>query len=133
MRTHPVVGAHIVTPIRVLGEAVDVVRFHHERYDGSGYPHGLQGDDIPLSARIFSVVDAFDAITSDRPYRPAREPEVATAEILRCSGTQFDPEIVEAFVILMDEEGDRLLVEHDHRQPPAPVHRPSADAPLAAG
>lgn len=126
MRTHPVVGAHIVTPIRVLGEAVDVVRFHHERYDGSGYPHGLEGEDIPLSARIFSVVDAFDAITSDRPYRPARSSDAAVAEILRCSGTQFDPEVVEAFVLLLDEQGDSILVEHQHS--PAP-----SASPLAAG
>ncbi|MGH2686440.1 MAG: HD-GYP domain-containing protein [Actinomycetota bacterium] len=132
MRTHPVVGAHIVTPIRVLGDAVDVVRFHHERYDGSGYPHGLQAGDIPLSARIFSVVDAFDAITSDRPYRPARDPDAATSEILRCSGSQFDPEIVEAFVLLLDEEGDSILVEHEGHEPLAAVF-PHRDAPLAAG
>ena len=124
MRTHPVVGAHIVTPIRVLGEAVDVVRFHHERFDGSGYPHGLQGEEIPLAARIFSVVDAYDAITSDRPYRPARHREAAVDEILRCSGSQFDPEVVEAFVILLEEEGDSILVEHH------PVHRPIS-APTA--
>jgi HD-GYP domain-containing protein (c-di-GMP phosphodiesterase class II) len=124
MRTHPVVGAHIVTPIRVLGEAVDVVRFHHERYDGSGYPHGLEGEDIPLSARIFSVVDAFDAITSDRPYRPARSTDAAVAEILRCSGSQFDPEVVEAFAVLIEEQGDTILVEH---------HPAAATSPLAAG
>lgn len=121
MRTHPVVGAHIVTPIRMLGDAVDVVRFHHERYDGSGYPHGLQGEDIPLLARIFTVVDAFDAITSDRPYRSGQTPEAAMEEILRCSGSQFDPEVVEAFVVLIEEDGDRLLVEHhpEHRPVPA--------------
>ncbi|MDQ4005065.1 MAG: HD domain-containing protein [Actinomycetota bacterium] len=131
MRTHPVVGAHIVTPIRVLGDAVDVVRFHHERYDGSGYPHGLQGEDIPLSARIFSVADAFDAITSDRPYRSARDADAAKAEILRCSGSQFDPEIVEAFVVLLDEAGDSILVEHGPEHDPLPAQL--RDTPLAAG
>jgi HD-GYP domain-containing protein (c-di-GMP phosphodiesterase class II) len=130
MRTHPVVGAHIVTPIRVLGEAVDVVRFHHERYDGSGYPHGLEGEDIPLSARIFSVVDAFDAITSDRPYRPGRSSDLAVSEILRCSGSQFDPEVVEAFVLLLEEQGDTILVEH---HPTGSRAAASSISPLAAG
>lgn len=122
MRTHPVVGAHIVTPIRVLGDAVDVVRFHHERYDGGGYPHGLKGEEIPLVARIFSVADAFDAITSDRPYRAARSPEDALEEILRCSGMQFDPQVVEAFALLFEENRTLLLPEaHErdaHRHPP---------------
>ena len=133
MRTHPVVGAHIVTPIRVLGDAVDVVRFHHERYDGSGYPHGLQAEEIPLAARIFSVVDAFDAITSDRPYRTGKPADAAVDEILRCSASQFDPEVVEAFVVMMEEDGESLLVEHhpEHRPIPAPRFN---DAPsIAAG
>lgn len=123
MRSHPVVGAHIVTPIRILGDGVDVVRFHHERYDGRGYPSGLAGTDIPLSARIFSVADAFDAMTSDRPYRAARSADRAVEEIRRCSGTQFDPEIVEAFVLLSKTNETLLLPEtheqdeHDHSTP----------------
>ena len=113
MRTHPVVGAEIVSQIRFLGDAVDVIRFHHERFDGSGYPQGLVGREIPLAARIFSVVDAYDAMISDRPYRKARSPEAAISEIARCSGTHFDPEVVEAFLILMAEE--RLPgLAHDH-------------------
>lgn len=103
MRTHPEVGARIVSPIRFLGDAVDVIRFHHERFDGSGYPYGLAGHEIPLAARVFSVADAFDAMTSDRPYRSAMAPEDAVAEVARCSGTQFDPEVVEPFLILADE------------------------------
>jgi ribonuclease P protein subunit RPR2 len=126
MRTHPIVGAHIVTPIRLLGEAVDVVRFHHERYDGGGYPLGLRGNEIPLAARIFSVADAFDAITSDRPYRPARTSDMAIEEMLRCSGTQFDPDVVEAFVALSEQNQTLLLPEaheRDNHQHPPPSPR----------
>jgi response regulator RpfG family c-di-GMP phosphodiesterase len=103
MRTHSTVGAGIVAPIRFLGDAVDVIRFHHERFDGSGYPHGLAGDRIPLSARIFAVVDAFDAMTGDRPYRRAMRPDQAIDEITRCSATQVDPQIVEPFLAVADE------------------------------
>ena len=123
MRTHPVVGAHIVTPIRVLGDAVDVVRFHHERFDGDGYPHGLRGEEIPLAARIFSVVDAFDAMTSDRPYRKARDVAQALEELRRCAGSQFDPDVVEAFVRLSEEDQTLVLPEtHEqdaHHHPPS--------------
>jgi ribonuclease P protein subunit RPR2 len=121
MRTHPIVGAHIVTPIRLLGDAVDVVRFHHERFDGVGYPLGLKGHEIPLAARIFSVADAFDAITSDRPYRSARTSDHAIEEIVRCSGTQFDPDVVEALVALSGEHRTLLLPETpgDHDHPPS--------------
>ena len=102
MRTHPLIGAQIVLPIRVLGDAVDVVRHHHERYDGRGYPDGLRGGDIPLAARIFSVVDAYDAMTSERPYRRARSMQQAIEEIVRCSGSQFDPEVVESFTLVIE-------------------------------
>ena len=127
MRTHPVIGAHIVTPIRLLGSSVDVVRFHHELFDGGGYPHGLKGDAIPLSARIFSIVDAFDAITTDRPYRKAQSTEDAVAEIQRCAGTQFDPELVEAFSLLAEADATLFLPEthdeeaHDHAISTPPV------------
>jgi response regulator RpfG family c-di-GMP phosphodiesterase len=102
MRTHPRVGAEIVSPIGFLREALDVIRHHHEKFDGSGYPDGLAGDDIPLAARIFAVVDAFDAMTTDRPYRRAMTTLQAIEEIARCSGRHFDPEIVEPFLILAD-------------------------------
>jgi ribonuclease P protein subunit RPR2 len=103
MRTHPEVGAQIVRPIPFLAGAVPVILHHHERFDGSGYPDGLRGADIPLEARIFAVADAFDAMTSDRPYREARPPGHALDEIRAGAGTQFDPEVVEVFVALVEQ------------------------------
>jgi HD-GYP domain-containing protein (c-di-GMP phosphodiesterase class II) len=103
MRTHPLIGAQVVGPMRLLGEAEDVVRCHHERFDGTGYPDGLEGEEIPLVARIFSVVDAFDAMTNDRPYRAARPPEAALEELVRCSGTQFDPRVIDVFGPFVEE------------------------------
>jgi HD-GYP domain-containing protein (c-di-GMP phosphodiesterase class II) len=101
MRTHPTIGAEVVAPLEFLGEAVDVIRFHHEKYNGSGYPFGLERSQIPLAARIFSVVDAYDAMTNDRPYRHAMPAEAAVERIRQGAGTQFDPEIVAAFIDLL--------------------------------
>jgi ribonuclease P protein subunit RPR2 len=103
MQTHPVIGTQIVAPMRFLGDAVEVIAHHHEKFDGSGYPRGLKGMDIPLAARIFSIVDAFDAMISDRPYRRAMHVDEAMDEIVRCSGRHFDPDVVEAFLLLMEE------------------------------
>lgn len=112
MRTHPQVGFDLLSQVSFLRPAAEIVLCHHERYDGTGYPRGLKGEEIPAGARIFAVVDAFDAITSARPYRAARSPRQAYDEILRHSGTQFDPEVVEAFsrtyprlLTLFDEAG----------------------------
>jgi putative nucleotidyltransferase with HDIG domain len=98
MKRHPEVGYDMVRNVPFLRGAAQIVNCHHERYDGSGYPRGLKGEEIPLGARIFSVVDAYDAITSHRPYRAARSHEEALAEIQRHTGTQFDPKVVEAFL-----------------------------------
>jgi putative nucleotidyltransferase with HDIG domain len=104
MRTHPTLGVSIVEPMRFLDErAIDVIRFHHERFDGTGYPQGLGGDEIPLAARIFSVVDAFDAMSTDRPYRRALTLDRAVAELIGGSGTQFDPGVVGSFLKIVDE------------------------------
>jgi HD-GYP domain-containing protein (c-di-GMP phosphodiesterase class II) len=105
MQTHPVIGTQIVAPMRFLGEALDVIAHHHEKFDGSGYPRGLKNGDIPLAARIFSIVDAFDAMTTDRPYRRSVPVEAALDEIVRCSGHHFDPDVVEAFLLLMEGAG----------------------------
>jgi ribonuclease P protein subunit RPR2 len=106
MKTHPLIGVQIVAPIAFLGNAVEVIRCHHERWDGRGYPDGLAGEGIPLAARIFSVCDTFDAMTSDRPYRRALPFDSAVEEIDRCGGTQFDPEVVRLFVEMCAELRD---------------------------
>jgi HD-GYP domain-containing protein (c-di-GMP phosphodiesterase class II) len=101
MRYHPILGERIVSRVPYLGGVVrQVVAAHHERWDGNGYPRGLAGERIPLPARIFSVADAFDAMTSDRPYRQALSFFVALGEISSGAGKQFDPEIAEAFISL---------------------------------
>lgn len=98
MRTHPEIGHRILTDVPFMRDAARIVLCHEERFDGKGYPRGLSGDAIPFGARLFSVIDTLDAITSDRPYRPGLPFDSAKAEILRCSGAQFDPKAVEAFL-----------------------------------
>ena len=99
IQLHPIIGLEMLANVTFLqGEGLKVIRSHHERWDGTGYPDGLARDAIPLSARIFAVADALDAITSERPYRRATSWEAAVAEISAQSGRQFDPNIVEAFV-----------------------------------
>lgn len=103
MRRHVELGEQIVARIPYLGGlAQQVIAAHHERWDGTGYPRGLAGEDIPLPARIFAVVDAFDAMTNDRPYRKALAVDEALREIRSGAGTQFDPDVVRAFAALVD-------------------------------
>jgi diguanylate cyclase (GGDEF)-like protein len=98
MQMHPEIGWSMLHQVELLKPAAEIVRAHHEHYDGSGYPRGLSVDDIPLGARILAVVDAFDAITSGRPYRAARPEPEALQEIVRNRGTQFDPRVIDAFL-----------------------------------
>ncbi len=98
MRRHPEIGCWILRGIESLRPACDIVLSHHERFDGKGYPNELRGDQIPLGARIFAVMDALDVMTSDRPYRKAQSYESARAEIRALSGVQFDPEVVRHFL-----------------------------------
>ena len=95
---HPWAGARIVWSHRELRPVVPAVLFHHERFDGGGYPAGRAGEEIPAEARVLAVADAFDAMTSDRPYRLALPPEQALEELERCAGSQFDPEVATAFL-----------------------------------
>jgi len=114
MREHCVRGYQILKKIPFLQDAAEIVYSHQEHFDGSGYPRGLKGEDIVLGARIFAVADALDAITSDRPYRRANTFEAARKEILRCSGTQFDPEVVKVYDGLPDKLWEDLQNEIKH-------------------
>lgn len=98
MQRHPVVGYEILQPVPIREAIKLAVRHHHERWDGKGYPDGLAGSDIPVAARIIAVADTYEALVSDRPYRSARSPDEAIAEVIRCSGSQFDPRVVDAFL-----------------------------------
>ncbi|HKP54965.1 MAG TPA: HD domain-containing phosphohydrolase [Chloroflexia bacterium] len=108
MKGHPELGYRMLKDIDFLKEALTIVRYHHERWNGSGYPKGLKGEQIPLDARIFAVIDAFDAITSDRPYSRARSYEQATEIIIRDSGVLFDPQVVEAFLRVPRDEWQEI-------------------------
>ena len=117
MRTHPEKGYRIVSQIPEMKEAAEIVLSHEERFDGSGYPRGLRGEQICLGARLFAVIDTLDAITSDRPYRKASSFEQARDEIVRMSGTQFDPAAVQAFLAeettLREMVDAKCLLPHD--------------------
>jgi putative nucleotidyltransferase with HDIG domain len=111
MAQHPMIGAQIVRGIEFLIEAVEVVRSHHERWDGRGYPDGLAGEDIPLAARVFAAADVLDALTTDRPYRPASALSVARQMIVAEAGRQFDPSVVKAFSSIDDGTFERIGAE----------------------
>ncbi len=111
MRKHPDIGARILSGIDFLNPAAEIVLAHQERFDGTGYPRKLKGEEIPLGARIFAVADALDAITSDRPYRRGRSFDYAQEEIARYSGTQFDPEVVRHFLTMDEAEWRHLRGE----------------------
>jgi HD-GYP domain-containing protein (c-di-GMP phosphodiesterase class II) len=113
MRRHPMIGYDMLKDVGFLGEALPVIRHHHERWDGGGYPDGLSGEEIPVVARIFAIVDAFDAITSDRTYRRGSTVTEALARIESDAGTHFDHDLVAAFVTMMSlgQTGRRLPME----------------------
>ena len=106
IRQHPTHGYQMLKNVRFLAGAAELVRCHHERYDGTGYPRGLRGEAIPLAARIFAVADTFDAITSVRPYKPARSVADACREIEAHRGTQFDPRAVDALLLFYGRGAD---------------------------
>jgi HD-GYP domain-containing protein (c-di-GMP phosphodiesterase class II) len=118
LQLHTIVGAEIVSRIVDYRLCAAIIRHHHERWDGAGYPDGLSGEDIPIGARIICVADAFDAMTSDRPYRRAMSAEAAIEEVRRNSGSQFDPKVVNAF--------ERVMAVAPRAMPeaiPTPLHR----------
>ncbi len=110
LRQHPAIGVHILQPIRFLAHVREIILQHHERYDGSGYPRGIKGDEMLIEAKILAVADTYDAMTTDRPYRKALSHEVAISEIREHAGTQFDPDIALAFLAMMEQEApaDRI-------------------------
>ena len=106
VKKHPEIGAEIVAPIQKLSEVAPIIRAHQEKYDGSGYPFGLKDEEIPLTARVIAVVDAYCAMTEERVYRPARGKNEAIQELKDCSGAHFDPQVVKAFLKMMKEAGE---------------------------
>lgn len=109
MRIHPIAGVQMIQDVKILEPAFDVIRYHHEKWDGTGYPYGLSGEDIPLPARIFAVADVFDALTADRPYRKRAFTVDEAVEIIRKDrGTHFDPEVADVFLdVVLRLEGVR--------------------------
>lgn len=108
MKQHPANGVDIIKPVESLKSITPMILYHHERYDGKGYPDGLKGQNIPYLARVLTVVDSFDAMTSNRPYNTRKTYQEAIEELKRCSGSQFDPEIAEAFIEVIKENKDNL-------------------------
>jgi PAS domain S-box-containing protein/putative nucleotidyltransferase with HDIG domain len=106
VKKHPEIGAEVVAPIQKLADVAPIIRAHQEKFDGTGYPFGLKGENIPLTARVIAVVDAYCAMTEDRVYRKARGKEEAIEELKACAGTDFDPQVVEAFMQMVKETGE---------------------------
>ena len=103
IKAHPEKSSSILAPIERFSDIIEIVRHHHERWDGKGYPLGLKGEEIPLMARVLCIADSFDSMTADRPYRPAQSREYAIKEFRDCSGTHFDPRLATMFIKLLDE------------------------------
>lgn len=108
MRQHPVYAYNLLSPISYLRGALDIPYCHHEHWDGSGYPRGLRGEQIPLSARIFSVIDVWDALLSDRPYRNAWPPDMVAKHLREIAGTILDPKIVKTFFKMLENDPEKI-------------------------
>jgi putative two-component system response regulator len=105
VREHPAIGARVVQSMRLARQIVPIVRSHHERWDGRGYPDGLKGEEIPIEARIVALVDAYDAMSTERSYRTALPPEVIRTELEQNAGKQFDPDLTALLLRLLEEDG----------------------------
>jgi len=113
IKNHPSIGAHILAPATIFKEIIPIVKHHHEKYDGKGYPSQLAGENIPLFARIAAVADTFDAMTSKRTYRDELPLETVIAEIERCKGTQFDPNIADIFLDILRNNYNEIIEIQD--------------------
>ncbi len=114
IKLHPVKGEALLSEVKDLHDIARIIRHHHERFDGKGYPDVLKGEEIPLESRILAVVDAFEAMTSERPYRPSLSLHEALEELKRCAGTQFDPLLVKVMVNIIEEENENLHQPFSH-------------------
>ena len=108
MKKHTFIGSDILSHSPIFDNIIPIVKYHHEKYDGSGYPYGLSGDQIPLLTRIVSIADSFDAMSSDRVYRKALPLEIVKAEIANGAGTQFDPHLTNIFLDILNNESDKI-------------------------
>ena len=108
IKNHPSIGAHILGSAEAFKNIVPIVKHHHEKFDGKGYPSGLQGEGIPYLARIAAIADTFDAMTSKRSYRNALDMQIVKDEITRCKGTQFDPQLSEVFLDILENDFDKI-------------------------
>jgi len=115
IKRHPSIGNRIIAPVAFLSPVAPMVLYHQEWFNGQGYPEGLAGEEIPLGARIVAVIDAFDAMTSDRPYRKALSREIGMSELKKCSGTQFDPRVVNVFLEILEEEANKTNKEPENK------------------
>ncbi len=122
MKQHPVIGEAILKPIKSLQHILPAVRNHHEKWNGTGYPDSLKGENIPISARIVSLVDSFDAMIEDRPYRKALSMDQAISELRKNAGIQFDPELVEKFLSILKSEGVTLPEAIQKKSEKNPIH-----------
>jgi HD-GYP domain-containing protein (c-di-GMP phosphodiesterase class II) len=121
MKRHVEYGSKLLEPLRGTETIREMVAHHHEFYDGSGYPEGLAGKQIPMGARIIAIADAYDTITSERTYKKARTPEEAFSELSRCGNAQFDPELVQVFISRLRELPNPLIVNPASVPEPEPV------------
>jgi diguanylate cyclase (GGDEF)-like protein/putative nucleotidyltransferase with HDIG domain len=128
IKQHPEIGAAILDPVEFPWPVLSVVKYHHEKWDGTGYPEGLKGEEIPLTARVLAVADVYDALTSSRSYRNAWSHERAVAEIQRTIGTHFDPQVVEAFLLVIDGVVAEMATEGVGPLAPRPIAPPAQSA-----
>jgi HD-GYP domain-containing protein (c-di-GMP phosphodiesterase class II) len=132
MRQHPQIGAHILRKVQGLRQALPIVEGHHEKIDGSGYPHGLSAEQINMETRILAIADTFEALTADRAYRPAMSREKALTILLEGRGSSWDAELVDQFVDLIRREGDQLRVGPPLKQDSLPLQHYSLPAQMMA-